>query len=78
MHVLDCGTCTCTCTCVYTVMCYTCACAMLVQLMCLIGEGFGDSTDEVCGAVVQIRAKGDKMAIWTGNTRKGDDIMHIG
>jgi len=46
--------------------------------MCLVGEGFEESSDEVCGAVVQIRTKGDKMAIWTGNVHKSDDIMHIG
>jgi translation initiation factor 4E len=50
----------------------------LETLMCLIGEGFDDSSDEVCGSVVQIRSKGDKMAIWTGNVEKADDIMHIG
>ena len=48
------------------------------QLMCLIGEGFADSSDEVCGAVVQIRNKGDKIAIWTGNVAKEEDIMRIG
>ena len=46
--------------------------------MCLIGEGFADSSDEVCGAVVQIRGKGDKIAIWTGNVAKVDDIMNVG
>lgn len=50
----------------------------LETLMCLIGEGFDDSSDEVCGSVVQIRSKGDKMAIWTGNLEKADDIVHIG
>ena len=46
--------------------------------MCLIGEGFAESSDEVCGAVVQIRGKGDKIAVWTGNSEKKDDIMLIG
>ena len=46
--------------------------------MCLIGEGFDESSDEVCGSVVQLRGKGDKMAIWTGNVEKVDEIMHIG
>jgi translation initiation factor 4E len=50
----------------------------LETLMCLIGEGFDESSDEVCGSVVQIRNKGDKIAIWTGNVEKVDDIMHIG
>lgn len=50
----------------------------LETLMCLVGEGFDNSSDEVCGAVVQIRTKGDKIAIWTGNVQKADDIMTIG
>lgn len=49
-----------------------------VQLMCLVGEGFEDSSDEVCGAVVQIRGKADKIAIWTGNSKKEHDILTIG
>ena len=50
----------------------------LTQLMLLIGEGFGDSSDQVCGAVVQIRARGDKLAIWTADQNKESDILHIG
>lgn len=46
--------------------------------MLLIGEGFGDSSDQVCGAVVQIRARGDKLAIWTADQNKESDILHIG
>lgn len=46
--------------------------------MCLIGEGFDESSDEVCGAVVQIRNKGNKIAIWTSNVSKTEDIQYIG
>ena len=46
--------------------------------MCLVGENFEESSDEVCGAVVQIRAKGDKIAIWTGNAKKEHEIRAIG
>ena len=46
--------------------------------MCLVGEVFNDSSDEVCGAVVQVRGKGNKMAIWTGNSDRKDEIMTIG
>jgi len=46
--------------------------------MCLVGEGFEDSSDEVCGAVVQVRNKGDKMAIWTADAKKKDNVMQIG
>lgn len=49
-----------------------------LQLMCLVGEVFEDSSDEVCGAFVQVRTKGDKIAIWTGNSRKDREIMSIG
>ena len=48
------------------------------QLLCLIGEAFDESSDEVCGAVVNIRAKGDKLAIWTGDARKADATKAIG
>jgi len=51
----------------------------LETLLCLIGEAFGEDSDQVCGAVVNIRPKGDKMSIWTGvaddNT---DSVMRIG
>ena len=30
--------------------------------MCLVGEVFDESSDEVCGAVVQNRARGDKLS----------------
>lgn len=33
------------------------------QLLCLIGEMFDEYSDEVCGAVINIRTKGDKIAI---------------
>ena len=46
--------------------------------MCLVGEGFEESSDEVCGAVVQIRPKADKIAIWTANSKKDQDILTIG
>lgn len=36
--------------------------------MCLIGEAF-DCFDSICGAVVNIRNKGDKIAIWTNDSK---------
>lgn len=51
---------------------------LLLQLMCLVGEAFEESSDEVCGAVVQIRGKADKIAIWTANSKKDQDILTIG
>lgn len=46
-------------------------------VLCLIGEAF-DSFDDICGAVVNIRAKGDKIAIWTSNSNNMDAVMEIG
>jgi len=50
----------------------------LETLMLLVGEAFGDYSDSVCGAVVQIRTKGDKLAIWTNNAHDQDANLSIG
>lgn len=49
-----------------------------LQLLCLVGEAFDDYSDDVCGAVVNVRAKGDKIAIWTANYENRDAVTHIG
>ncbi|MBN3288034.1 IF4EA factor, partial [Polyodon spathula] len=43
-----------------------------------VGEAFDDHSDDVCGAVVNIRTKGDKIAIWTTDYENKDAITHIG
>ena len=43
-----------------------------------MGEAFGENSAEVCGAVVNIKEKGDKLAIWTGDARKADATKAIG
>jgi len=45
----------------------------------MVGEQF-DSVDneDVCGAVVQNRVKGDRVAIWTRNAANGEGVMRIG
>lgn len=48
------------------------------QLLCLVGESFDEASDEVCGAVVNVRPKGDKISIWTGNCQNREAIMTIG
>ena len=48
------------------------------QLLCLIGEAFEEQTDDVCGAVVNIRNKGDKLAIWTQDATRNDATVRIG
>lgn len=50
----------------------------LSQLLCLIGESFDDYSDDVCGAVVNVRTKGDKIAIWTTECENRDAVTHIG
>ncbi|ERE88507.1 Translation Initiation factor eIF- 4e-like domain containing protein [Cricetulus griseus] len=50
----------------------------LETLLCLIGESFDDYSDDVCGAVVNVRAKGDKIAIWTTECENRDAVTHIG
>ena len=35
-------------------------------------------SDEVCGAVVNIRPKGDKLGLWTTDASNGDYIVRIG
>ena len=36
-----------------------------VQLLACIGEQFADGGDEICGVVTNIRARQDKICIWT-------------
>ncbi|XP_065153119.1 eukaryotic translation initiation factor 4eb [Paramisgurnus dabryanus] len=50
----------------------------LETLLCLIGEAFDDYSDEVCGAVVNVRTKGDKIAVWTSDYENREAITHIG
>uniref|UniRef100_A0A8C2TJ33 Eukaryotic translation initiation factor 4E family member 1B n=1 Tax=Coturnix japonica TaxID=93934 RepID=A0A8C2TJ33_COTJA len=50
----------------------------LETLLCLIGEMFDEYSDEVCGAVINIRAKGDKIAIWTREAENREGVTHIG
>ncbi|XP_043212525.1 eukaryotic translation initiation factor 4E-like isoform X2 [Amphibalanus amphitrite] len=47
-------------------------------MLLMIGEGFGDAGETVCGAVVNIRNKGDKIAIWTGDAKRAEEITKIG
>ncbi|KAF8782889.1 Eukaryotic translation initiation factor 4E like protein [Argiope bruennichi] len=47
-------------------------------LLCMIGEAFDIASDDVNGSVVQIRNKGDKLAVWTADVKHYDAIMQIG
>ena len=48
------------------------------QLMCLIGEVFEQYSEDVCGAVVQNRGKGDKVSIWTADCENKHSYSTIG
>jgi len=46
-------------------------------ILCLIGEAF-ENSDEVCGATVNIRGKGDKIGLWTSDANNGTALLEIG
>ncbi|KAL5017890.1 hypothetical protein ScPMuIL_003612 [Solemya velum] len=50
----------------------------LETLLCLIGEAFEELSDDICGAVVNIRNRGDKLSLWTADARRGDATVKIG
>jgi len=50
----------------------------LETLLCMIGEAFEEQSDDVCGAVVNVRPKGDKIGLWTADLTRGDGIVKIG
>ncbi|KAB0400087.1 hypothetical protein E2I00_002472 [Balaenoptera physalus] len=50
----------------------------LATLLCLTGECFDDYSDDVCGAVVNVRAKGEKIAMWTTDCENREAVTHIG
>jgi hypothetical protein len=57
--------------------CY-CYWPLLFQLLCLVGEAFEEHGDIVCGAVVNIRPKGDKLAVWTEDANNMEANMKVG
>uniref|UniRef100_T1PBP2 eIF-4F 25 kDa subunit n=1 Tax=Musca domestica TaxID=7370 RepID=T1PBP2_MUSDO len=46
-------------------------------ILCLIGEAF-DHSDQICGAVVNIRQKAHKISIWTANGNNEEAAIEIG
>lgn len=48
------------------------------MLMAITGERFEEDGDEICGAVVNVRQKGDKVALWTHNAANDSANFHIG
>jgi len=47
-------------------------------MMCLIGEAFGEFGNAVNGAVVNVRMKGDKIAVWLAESQIKQTVMSIG
>lgn len=50
----------------------------LELLMAMVGEQFGECSEYVCGAVVNVRQKGDKISLWTKDSTKDDINRKIG
>ena len=50
----------------------------LEVLLCLIGEAFGEYSNQVNGAVLNIRAKMDKIAVWTTDCKDMVAVKAIG
>ena len=50
----------------------------LEVLLCLVGEAFGDESEQICGAVLNVRARLDKIAVWTSNSDDEKAIACIG
>lgn len=49
----------------------------LDTVLCLIGETF-EHSDQICGAIVNVRPKNDKISIWTANYENSAAVMNIG
>uniref|UniRef100_A0A1I7V1I7 eIF-4F 25 kDa subunit n=1 Tax=Caenorhabditis tropicalis TaxID=1561998 RepID=A0A1I7V1I7_9PELO len=50
----------------------------LELLMAIVGEQFDEYGDYVCGAVVNVRQKGDKVSLWTRDATRDDVNLRIG
>uniref|UniRef100_A0A2I3T7Y8 EIF4E n=1 Tax=Pan troglodytes TaxID=9598 RepID=A0A2I3T7Y8_PANTR len=53
-------------------------CFWLETLLRLIAESFDDYSNDVCGAVINVRAKVDKIAIWTTECENREAVTHMG
>jgi len=50
----------------------------LETLLCLIGEAFEELGDDICGAVINLRPKGDKLGLWTADSTRAEANISIG
>ncbi|KAH8293783.1 hypothetical protein KR054_004411, partial [Drosophila jambulina] len=46
-------------------------------LLCIIGECF-EYSDQICGVVINVRNKANKLSLWTKNARNATAVMAIG
>ncbi|EDW40674.1 eukaryotic translation initiation factor 4E1 [Drosophila sechellia] len=46
-------------------------------LLCMIGECF-EHSDEICGVVINVRNKANKLSLWTKDSRNVEAILSIG
>lgn len=47
-------------------------------LMAIIGEQFEEHGEDICGAAVDVRYKGDRVSLWTRDSEKDDVNLRIG
>lgn len=50
----------------------------LELLMAMVGEQFDEHGDQICGSVVNVRNKGDKVSLWTRDATKDEVNKRIG
>nr|QBH73398.1 eukaryotic translation initiation factor 4e [Franklinothrips vespiformis] len=47
-------------------------------LLCMVGEAFDEYSEDICGAVVNVRTKGDKIGVWTAHAQVANTVLEIG
>jgi len=50
----------------------------LFAVLAVVGEGFGEDSDQVTGVVVSVRKQNDRIALWTKDARAQDACIRIG
>uniref|UniRef100_UPI00358E2029 eukaryotic translation initiation factor 4E-1A-like isoform X2 n=1 Tax=Myxine glutinosa TaxID=7769 RepID=UPI00358E2029 len=50
----------------------------LETLLCLIGEAFEEGSGDICGSVLSVRSKGDRVALWTSDADRKHAVLTVG
>lgn len=50
----------------------------VLQLMAMVGEQFEEYSDQICGSVVNVRNKGDKVSLWLRESSDEEGVKRIG